>query len=203
MKLTFKPGKANKIHIYIDGEYSMTVDKTFVENQGLVQNSEINERELAELTEAVSSRRAFNKACDLLEMRDHSSGEIRTKLRQKGYGDHAEEAIAKLIDYGYIDDERFARNYSAELIRLKHFGKRRIISELYRKGISSEIIDEVTADIENDEDELLELIYRKYYRHLTTDKGINKTINALVRMGYSYSEIKSALSQIEIEEVEE
>lgn len=203
MRITYKPGKLDKIHIYIDGEYSMTVDKTFVENNLPEQNTEIDERELAELTEAVSSRRAFNKACDLLEMRDHSAGEIRTKLRQKGYGDHAEQAIAKLIDYGYIDDERFARNYTSELIRIKHFGKKRIVSELYRKGISSDIISLVTEEIENDEDELINLINRKYLRYLDNEKGVTKTINALVRMGYSYSEIRSALSQIEIEEFEE
>lgn len=199
MKITYKPGKADKIHIYLDGEYSMTVDKTFVGNHLPDENTEIDERELAELTEAVSSRRAFNKACDLLEMRDHSSGEIRTKLRQKGYGDYAEQAIEKLIDYGYIDDERFARNYSAELIRIKHFGKKRIIQELYRKGISSEIISMVTEEIETDEDELVSLINRKYLRYLGTEKGVNKTINALLRMGYSFSEIRSALSQVEVE----
>lgn len=42
-------------------------------------------------------------------------------------------------------------------------------------------------------EDLVALIERKYMRYLSDEKGINKTINALVRLGYSYREIKDAL----------
>ena len=200
MKLTYKPGKADKIHIHIDGEYRMTVDKAFVQKAGLVQGQDIDEGELAELCEAVSSRRAFNKACDLLERRDHSSGELLVKLRQKGFGDHAEQAVEKLVELGYVDDERFARAYVSELIRLKHYGKRRIVSELYKKGIDRSIIEAVTEDIETDSDELIALIKRKYLSSLNDEKGERRVVNALVRMGYSYSEIRLAVEAVKEEE---
>ena len=200
MRLTLKNGKADKIHIFIDGEYEMTVDALFVEKLSLRQNMEINEDELAELRSSVSSRRAFNKACDLLEMRDHSSRELLTKLRQKGFSEGAEEAIERLNELGIVDDERFARAYLNELVNVRHFGKKRVISELYKKGISREIIDEVTADLETDPEELAGIINKKYARYLSDEKGVRKTINALVRMGYSYSEIKAALEKFEIEE---
>ncbi|MCM1544683.1 MAG: recombination regulator RecX [Ruminococcus sp.] len=196
MKLNFKQGRANKIHIYVDCEYKMTVDRDFIMSSGYHENCEISNEELIELEAAVNSRRAFNKAVDLLSRRDHAGGELLTKLRQKGYSDGAEEAIEKLTEYGYIDDLRFAENYSAELQRLKGFGKRRIEQELYKKGVSRDIISQVTESIESDGDELADLLEKKYGRYLDTEKGVNKAINGMVRLGYGYSEIKAALETV-------
>ena len=196
MKLNFKQGRGTKIHIYIDGEYRMTADSDFVSSLGYAENYDINEEELAVLERAVSSRRAFNKATELLSRRDHGEKELLIKLRQKGFKEEAEEAIEKLKYYGYIDDRRFAENYVKELIRIKHYGKRRVEQELYRKGIDREIISEVLEGAEFPESELVSLIERKYYRYLTDEKGIKKTINSLLRMGYSYGEIKDALKTV-------
>ena len=204
MKLNFKQGRGTKIHIYIDGEYRMTADSDFVSSLGYAENYDINEEELAVLERAVSSRRAFNKATELLSRRDHGEKELLIKLRQKGFKEEAEEAIEKLKYYGYIDDRRFAENYVKELIRIKHYGKRRVEQELYRKGIDREIISEVLEAAEFPESELVSLIERKYYRYLTDEKGIKKTINSLLRMGYSYGEIKDALKAVsETEEITE
>lgn len=197
MKLNLKAGKGNKIHIHVDGEYKMTVDSDFVSSSGLYENMQLNESELAELEEAVNSRRAFNKAVDLLSRRDHSSGELLQKLRQKGYADGAQEALEKLAEYGYIDNRRFAFNYASELVRLKGFGKRRVSQELFKKGVERQIIDEVLEEVEFESDTLLNLIERKYSKYLDSQKGVAKTINALLRMGYSYGEIKSALQSYE------
>ena len=196
MKLNFKEGRGNKIHIHVDGEYKMTADSDFVSSLGYSENYEINEEELAYLERAVSSRRAFNKATDLLSRRDHGEKELLLKLRQRGFKEEAEEAIEKLKSYGYIDDRKFAENYVKELIRLKHFGKRRIEQELYKKGIDRSIISEVLENTEIPESELVSLIERKYYRYLSDEKGIKKTVNALLRMGYSYGEIKDALKTV-------
>lgn len=174
----------------------MTADSDFVSSLGYAENYDINEEELAVLERAVSSRRAFNKATDLLSRRDHGEKELLIKLRQKGFKEEAEEAIEKLKYYGYIDDRRFAENYVKELIRIKHYGKRRVEQELYRKGIDREIISEVLEAAEFPESELVSLIERKYYRYLTDEKGIKKTINSLLRMGYSYGEIKDALKTV-------
>lgn len=197
MKLNFKDGKANKVHIFVDGEYRMTVDRDFIAASEYCENMEIDEEELAELEKAVSSRRAFNKAVDLLSRRDHAKGELLVKLRQKGFADGAEQALEKLEGYGYIDDRRFALNYANELIRLKGFGKRRIVQELFKKGVERDVIDEVVSELEFDSESLVSIIERKYSRYLGDEKGVRRTINSLVRMGYGFSEIKEALAEVQ------
>ncbi len=196
MKLTYKKGKQDKIHISVDGEYSFTVDEAYFLSMGIYNGKEVDDDELNEIKQIVAVRRAYNYAVTLLSRRDHSERELMTKLTQKGYTDGAEEAITKLRDGGYVSDERFARLYVRELQTLKRYGKRRIEQELYRKGIDREIIREVLDETEFEQDDFVSLIERKYGRCLNDEKGVQKTINGLLRMGYSYGEIRDALRQI-------
>lgn len=196
MKLTYKKGKQDKIHISVDGEYSFTVDETYFLSMGIYNGKEVDSDELEEIRETVNVRRAYNYAVSLLARRDHSEKELMTKLTQKGYTDGAEKAIDKLRVGGYVSDERFARLYVRELRTLKKYGKRRIEQELYRKGIDRDIISEVLDETDFGESELVTLIERKYRRYLSDEKGIQKTVNGLLRMGYSYGEIRDALKTI-------
>ena len=196
MQLTLKNGKGDKVHLLSDGEYFLTVDSGYLAELGLYSGMVVSESEAEALKEKICSRRAYNKAVDLLSRRDHSKKELVEKLRQKGHGEYALQATEKLEDYGYLDDRRFAHSFAQELIRLKAYGKKRIEQELYRKGIDRDIISEVISECDFSSERLTELIERKYSRYLSDEKGINKTVNALLRFGYSYSEIRDAIKDI-------
>lgn len=196
MILTYKKGKGDKIHISVDGEYFMTVDEMYFSSLYLRNGQEIGKEELLTLKSAIDSRRAFNYAVSLLTKRAHSEHEIRSKMKLKGITEGIDEAVEKLKRLGYINDEHFASLYVSELINVKKYGKRRIEQELYRKGIDRDIIREVIDDAEFPEERLHELIKRKYIRYLNDEKGVSKTVNSLLRLGYSYSEIREVLSEI-------
>lgn len=196
MKLTYKKGKQDKIHISVDGEYSFTVDEAYFLSMGIYNGKEVDCDELGEIKETVNVRRAYNYAVSLLARRDHSERELINKLHQKGYDEGVERAIDKLKKSGYVNDEHFARLYVRELQNLKKYGKKRIEQELFRKGVDREIIREVLDETDFNASELVSLIERKYGRYLSDEKGIQKTINGLLRMGYSYGEIRDALKII-------
>jgi len=195
--LTLQPGKNNKVHLLLDGEYAMTADSDFVAFSGLHDNMILDDEALTDLQGKVNARRAFNKASDLLALRDHSEKELLQKLRQKGFADGAEEAMEKLKSYGYLDDSRFALRFAQELQRVKHYGKKRIEQELYRKGVSRDVVSDTLAQLSFDEDALTALIERRYLRQLDTEKGVQKTVAALQRMGYSFGEIRDALRKVQ------
>lgn len=199
MKLTYKKGKGDKIHISIDGEYRLTVDEMYFSSLYLKDGQEISEEEYSELESTVNIRRAYNCAVSLLSRRDHSENELLKKLCEKGFSAGAEEAIEKLKSGGYVDDERFCRIFASELIRLKGYGRRRVEQELYRKGVSREIIGAVLEEISFDSEKLISIIKRKYLTKLTDEKGRKRVVDALMRLGYSYSEIRYALKEIEEE----
>ena len=199
MKLTYKKGKGDKIHISIDGEYALTVDEMYFASLYLKDGQEISEQEYAGLEETVNIRRAYNCAVSLLSRRDHSEKELIRKLKEKGHSKGAEAAIEKLKSGGYVDDERFSRIYASELIRLKGYGRRRVEQELYLKGVDREIVSGVLDEISFDTDRLSDIIKRKYLAKMTDDKGRQKAFNALLRLGYSYGEIRDALENLQEE----
>ncbi|MBQ6601327.1 MAG: regulatory protein RecX [Clostridia bacterium] len=199
MKLTYKKGKGDKIHISIDGEYRLTVDELYFASLYLKDGQEISEEDYAALEETVNIRRAYNCAVSLLSRRDHSKKELLRKLREKGYTDGAEAAIEKLEESGYIDDERFCRMYASELVRLKGYGKRRVEQELSFKGVDRDIIRSVLDEILFDTDKLSVIIKRKYLSKMSDEKGRRKAFDALVRLGYTYGEIREAIKNIDEE----
>ena len=78
-----------------------------------------------------------------------------------------------------------------------------------QKGFDRELIDQVLEEMndsfmqEEAAEQLEGLIQRKYARYLSDGdpKGRNKTVNALLRLGYDYDQIRAALRNfIEIEE---
>lgn len=199
MKLTYKKGKGDKIHISIDGEYRLTVDEMYFASLYLKDGQEITDEEYLELESTVNIRRAYNCAVSLLSRRDHSEKELLRKLKEKGFQQGAESAIERLKKSGYIDDERFCRMYVNELRRLKGYGKRRIEQELYLKGISRDIIGEALEEISFDKSILSDIIRRKYLSKMTDEKSKKRAVNALMRLGYSYSEIRDAINELDEE----
>ena len=82
-----------------------------------------------------------------LEARSRSVGEVRRRLGGAGYRpDLVEGAIAKLIEFGVLDDEAFARAWVESRDRARPRGERAIREELRLKGIDRAVADLVLAE---------------------------------------------------------
>lgn len=205
MKITAKHGRLNKIHISIDGEYLLTVDEIFWADCGYISGDEIDSEELTAFREAAGSRIAFNSALNSLDRRDHSVREIKQKLLQKYEQEYVDTAVDRLVELRLLDDGRFAANYAHELYTYKKYGRNRIKSELYRKGISSDIINDVLDEIFESEEadnveRIVDIIRKKYYNKMIDENSRRKVFSALMRLGYSFSDIKEAMSEFSDDE---
>lgn len=66
--------------------------------------------------------------------------EVRSKLYTFGLGaDDVEEIITKLIQSNFLNEERFARAYCGGKFRQKKWGRLKIIRELKKKKLATEI----------------------------------------------------------------
>lgn len=201
MLLTAEKGRFDKIHISIDGVYKMTVDESYWCSLGIGDKAEIDPETLERLSDGVNRRRAFNKAVELISVREHSRHEVIEKLRQKGYESVAAETADRLEEYGYLDDMRFARMYARELSERKGYGKSRIKHELYGKGITGEVADTVLSEIEDDPlENIKSILLKKYPRFTEDDKIKQRAVNGLLRYGYCYSDIKKVIGEFDISE---
>ena len=85
------------------------------------------------------------------------------------------------------------------LYESKGFSSRRIKSELLQKGISRENADYACENIDIEPvSRIIELLNTKFRNKLGTEKGNKQVFSALLRMGYSYSDIRSAMNQADI-----
>ena len=198
MKLSIKEGKAKKIHIYIDEEYRATVDSDYWYSEKYRNYKEINEEELTELLNSVSFRRAYNKGLDFLSRRPYGTKELIKKLCEKGHEkEFAEKACERLLELGLLNDEEYARILANDLLERKNYSIKRIKQELGFRGISREIIENTVDLLDNDPvPRIIILIKKKYINKINDEKGRKRTVDALLRLGYSYSDIKSALNSI-------
>lgn len=196
MILTAQKGKGKKIHILIDGEYVFTTDDEFWFTSGMKSGAKISDEEFSEFKERADYRFGMNKAIDLLSRRDYSSAELNRKLCEKISPEVAAQVMERVEELSLIDDEAYAIKMAEYYQQSKGMGKKGIKNQLYRRGIDSDIIERTLENLQGDEKmSAVALIRKKYYNSLTDEKGRKRVFSALVRLGYSYSDIRSAMSE--------
>ena len=86
---------------------------------------------------------------------DRTEAQLREKLLQAEFSPElVEDAIAYVKSYGYIDDERYVRNYIE--YRREQKSRRQLEQELqYRKGEPQELIQKVYEDLQPAEEKPL------------------------------------------------
>ena len=186
MIIKSKAGNGNKIHVYIDDRYELTVYDDYWHQNGFRDGEAITEEELASLKEEASFRLAYEKGLDYLTRRSYAKKELLFKLKQK-YGDEAaERAVEKLLYFGYLNDEEFARVYSEHLFTVKKYDLKRISMELKLKGIDREIAENVLKTLDNEPiQRIIEMLSKKYSDGFKDEKSKRRFVNKLQRMGYS------------------
>lgn len=201
MIITVKKGRGNKIHISVDDEYRATVDADFWYSQTTRDGDEITEGELTVLLDAVGFRRAYNRAIDIISRRDHCKKELTQKLLQRVDKHIALEIADRFEEQGLINDESYAQRLAPELVRRKGMSPYRVRQELISRGISREIADNVVEELDTDDKKsIINLLNTKFSnRNLLDEKELRRTINALIRLGYQYGDIKNAIDEQEWE----
>lgn len=201
MIISHSKGRGKKIHILIDDEYQITTDVDFWAENYIKDGTHITEEQWTELVTAINYKKAVNKCYDLLSRRDHSVKELRDKLLRTVDEASADKAIDKMMELGYLDDERYADILLNHLVNEKRMSKSFIRQEMYKRGLSADIIARTLDDAEIDNSSsCAELILTKYKNKLNIEGGKEKVIASLMRKGFSYYDIKSAFDMIENEE---
>ena len=110
----------------------------------------------------------FQRAAKLLSAKSRSIAELRELLlqRQGASKAHVEEVLARLLEYGYLNDERFAISYASAKVRQRPIGRQRLKRDLTLKKVSKEIADEAldTVFAETSESELIDRAIEKRVR---------------------------------------
>lgn len=201
MIISHTKGRGKKVHLFIDDEYQITTDVDFWADHYIKDGSEIDEEEWEALVAKINYKKAVNKCYDLLSRRDHSVKELKSKLLRTVDEKNADRAIEHMQELGYLDDEKYAQNLLEYLINNKKMSRSFIKQEMFKRGLSSDIIANTLEDVEIDSvSNIVEIIMSKYLNKLKAQGGRDKVIAALMRKGFSYSDVRDALNRIENDE---
>lgn len=185
--------RSDRFSIYVGEKYAFSLSEAELLKSGLKVNQEFTEAELKELRTKAVIDKGYDRTLNLISHRPRSEWELRDYLKRKDYDQESTEAIIhKLRERGWVDDRNFAERWVANRRLLKATSKRRLSQELRQKRVSDDIIHEVLAADETDEQQVLrDLIERK--RQQTKFQDDTKLIQYLSRQGYNYNDIKSAM----------
>ncbi len=143
---------------------------------------------------------ARDYALNVVGFKDRTEKEIREKLTQKGYDENTiEEEILFLKNYGFIDDSRYAERFTHDAINIKKWGRARIKTELLRKGIEREIVENTIEDAfsEIDDERLISEMQKRFKNSdFSNIKERTRIFNFYMRRGFSPDEIKGAMNRM-------
>lgn len=191
--------KKNIYNVYLsNGEVLELNGKVITDNELLIKKDIDNE--------LYDKLKRDNTICILvdtsvkyIDRRLRSINELRDYLKNKEEDTIIiEEVIDKLIDYKYLDDDRFTKAFIKDKLNFTNWGDYKIKNELKRLGVNEEIIyNNMTSIYDNIYYERINKIIDK---DLSTNKkysGIklkNKIYNHLLTLGYSKEKVISIIN---------
>ena len=169
---------------------------------GLHQGMDLPPELVVELEKSYKRSSLRAKGAQLASGRMLSKKELREKLVRKGAGEEEAEEIALwLEELGAVDERAYAgilvRHYAAA-----HYGKKRIVQELQRRGIPRELMEEALEQLPEPREAIEGYLAAKYKGSSLDFDERRKLGNALLRRGFDWHDIRPVLSALG-EEIEE
>lgn len=199
MKITYlSEYKGDTWEIRLEGGERFFVNGTVVSDFSLSEGLSLSPGAIEQIKGADVLRKAKKRGLYLLGERSMCRGELLSKLT-KTYG---EEIASETVDYidslGYINDEEYAPRLAEYLLHRKRWGIRRARQEMIRRGLDRTLVENVLAEFSEGEldEELTELIRKKYYAKIGDYDSRRRTVAALMRRGYDYSSVKRCIEAV-------
>ncbi|MBK9166783.1 MAG: regulatory protein RecX [Bryobacterales bacterium] len=137
-----------------------------------------------------------------LGARAHSAAEMRTKLMARANRQEDVEGIlARLAEYGYLNDVRFAEMVAGTRLETQGFGKARVLRELRQRRVASGTAEEAAARTFAGVDEMelaAQYLQRRILRHgplLDEPKQLASAYGKLRRAGFPTPVILTVLKR--------
>ena len=155
-------------------------------------------------------RKTFERAVKLLAAKPRSVAELRERLlRGKSTNEEVVEiVIARLREYGYLNDERFAFSYASYKVKQKPVGRRRLERDLKLKkvetGVANEALEMVYA--ETTEEQLIDQAIAKRLRIRGKPRNrmeAKSLFDHLLRRGFEFELVSEKIRSLTTDDTDE
>jgi len=143
--------------------------------------------------------RAKEYALRLLEYRERSEQEIKERMARKNYNERLiKSTIESLKNHNLVNDRRFARMWAESCLR-RSYGRWKVQTDLNKKGIDKEIVEEVLRESYSKVDEVqiaLALIQKKWPSLKKEENALLRRVSEfLKRRGFPFEVIAEVIRQ--------
>ena len=196
--LSSSPDRAGKYTVkFSDGSVKRLYRQT-VEDFGLYIGRELSQDEFSALIDAAGKMSAKMRAVRIVSASGVSKRELEHRLVSKGENqEDASEAVRWMSELSLLDDSRTAQTIVERCIA-KGYGVSRAKQALYEKRIPKELWDAALENYPDQSDRITEFLVSKLDGNFD-EKSVRRAVEALMRRGHSYGNIRSALSRLELD----
>lgn len=182
---------------FSDGS-SMRLYRQSVEDFGLYTGKELSDGEMDALREAAGQMSAKMRAVRIVSAASVTKRDLEQRLIHKGEDPaQAQEAVRWMSELSLLDDREVARQVVAKCVS-RGYGPARARQMLYEKKVPKQYWDEVLADYPDMEDAITGFL-RSRLGDAPDEKATKRAIDACLRRGHNYSQIRRALNGLRLD----
>ena len=190
--------RAGRYRVVFEDDSVMRLYRQTVEDFGLYSGQELSEEERIRLQSSAGERSAKMRAVRIVSASSVSKRDLEHRLIQKGeLPEQAKAAVEWMSELSLLDDAKTAEQVVARCIS-KGYGLARAKQALYEKRIPKEFWSAALENYPEQTDRIMEFLESRLDNNCS-DKDLKRAIDALLRRGHSYRQIRRALDKLSLD----
>jgi regulatory protein len=190
-----KPDRAGRYLVRFSDGSTMRLYRQTVEDFGLYAGLELNEEQMTALQQNAGQTSAKMRAVRIVSASSVSRRDLEQRLIRKGENEQqAKAAVQWMEDLNLLDDRQTARQIVSRCAA-HGYGAARAKQMLYEKQIPKHLWSDALEDYPDQTEHILKFLELKI-TDPADQRQVKKAIDALLRRGHSYGDVRRALSQM-------
>ena len=183
--------KRGRVLVFLADGACLKITEQELLDFGLRTGDELDEEALRRLKDAAGISNVKVAAADLVEKRAMSRKDLERKLQDKGASEAEARYAAEWLEaIGAIDDADYAELLARHYGNLG-YGPAYVRQKLYEKGIPRDLWDEAMDALPEPAEHIGRFLESKLHGRLPDEKEKKRLTDALMRRGFSWSDVKS------------
>ena len=192
------PDRAGRYLVKFSDDTTMRLYRQTVEDFALYAGRELSETEMEALRAAASQMSAKMRAVRIVSASSVTKRDLEQRLVYKGEDpEQAKNAVQWMSDLDLLDDGEVARQVVRKCVS-RGYGPARAKQMLYEKKVPKQYWEEALAEYPDMEDQIADFLRGKLGTN-PDEKDKKRAIDAALRRGHNYSQIRRALNSLDLD----
>ncbi len=193
------PDRAGRYYVHFSDGSTMRLYRQTVEDFALYTGKEFSDEEMDALKVAAGQMSAKMRAVRIVSASSVTKRDLEQRLVHKGESEEqAREAVEWMSDLNLLDDSRVAEQVVQRCIS-KGYGLQRAKQALYEKKVPKQYWDAALEDYPDQLEKIEEFLHSRL-GSTYDEREVKRAIDALMRRGHSYSQIRKALNRLKLDQ---